>query len=422
VDFDSNGLSLDTTEEITLRILARLQSTFGGTLNTQLTSLSGQFARIVGEELAVYQQTTSLLNRSFDPNAATGVPLDQRAALTGSVRKGATYSEVEGTLTASGPCVVADGTIFSNVEFAGLWETINGPYTFLGAGTQDATLQAVESGPVNAQAGNTWTAVTVIANLTGFTNPSDDATLGTESELDPAFRRRRTVELFARGNGPLATVTAVVGRVDGVVSCRTYHNPSENPVGTDPNTNLGIPFKAGNVVVETSPSAPGSALQQAIFDAMFSAGGLGVEFYGTDYSGTVVDSEGQSHPVAFDVVAAVNVYLRITITTAASGGGDGPVVPLDPDQMAELVADSCVEAAADLYTTVGRDFRALDYTGTIWQLINAGELSGIDGLVVEVSDDNATWVTTFVAITLREKIDLDSVNVQVWIDGTQYLP
>jgi hypothetical protein len=416
--FDSSGLSTMTRDEITAAILTRLQAKFGGTLNTQLTSLSGQFAYIVGELLAIDQQIAALLNRSMDPNSATGVALDQRAALTGSVRKGATYSEVEGVLTASGACNVADGTIFSNVEYGGLWETINGPYVFGGAGTLDATLQAVDTGAVNAQAGNTWTAVTIIANLTGFTNPVEDATLGRDVELDPAFRFRRTQELFARGNGPLATVAGVVGRVDGVESVRVYHNPSESPVGTDPNRNLDIPFKAGNVVVKTSPSVPGAALQQAIFDAMWAAGGLGVEFYGTDYSGSVTDSEGQSHTVAFDVVAEVDVYLRVTITTSAE---DEPIVPLDPDTMAELIQDACVERAGEL-AIPGRDFRALDYTGVITALITAGELSGISSLLVEVSDDDVTYVTTSIAITLREESDLDSAECTILIDGVQIIP
>lgn len=416
--FSADGLSVQTRDEITASILSRMQTKFGGTLNTQLTSLTGQFAYIIGELLAVYQQLVSQANRSRDPNAAVGVFLDQLAALTGSVRKGATYSEVTGTLTASGACNVADGTIFQNVEFGGLWQTINGPYVFGGAGTLDATLQAVESGPVNAEAGNTWTAVTIIANLTGFSNPTEDATLGRVVELDPAFRFRRTQELFARGNGPLATVAGVVGRVEGVESVRVYHNPSESPVGTDPNRNLDIPFKAGNVVVETSPAVPGAVLQQAILDAMWAAGGLGVEFYGTDYTGTVTDSEGQSHTLSFDVVAQVNVYLRVTITTSAE---DEPIVPLDPDTMAELIQDACV-ARALVLAVPGRDFRALDYTGTITALITAGELSGISSLLVEVSDDDVTYTTGSISITLREKADFDSGEFRCTIDGTVIIP
>lgn len=416
--FDSNGLTTQTQDEITARILARLQTKFGGTLNTSVTSLSGQFANIVAEELAAIQQQVLLLNRSFDPNSATGTALDQRAALTGSVRQGETYSTVEGVLTASGACNVADGTIFRNVEFGTLWQTSGGPYVFAAAGTLPATVTAVDAGALQAMAGNTWTAVTIIANLTGFTNPVEDATAGRTTESDPGFRNRRTVELFARGNGPLATVSAVVARVDGVLSVRTYHNPAESPVGTNPNTNLDIPFKAGNVVVETSPAVPGVALQQAILDAMWTAGGLGVEFYGTDYSGTVVDSEGQSHTLAFDVIAEVNCYLKVTIITSSA---DGPIVPLDPDTMAEVIQDACV-ARALVLAVPGRDFRALDYIGVVTALTTSGELSGIDSLVVEVSDDGVVWVTTAVPITMREKADFDSGEFFCTIDSVVIIP
>ena len=416
--FDANGLQTQTQDEIAASILARLTSKFGGTLNTSLTSLSGQFGVIIGEGLAVYQQLVLGLIRSFDPNSAIGTQLDQRAALTGSVRNGETFSTVLGVLTATGACVVADGTLISNDQFGGIWQTTGGPYVFGGAGTLPATCEAIESGPVAAQAGNTWTAITIIANLTGFTNPVEDATQGSITELDPAFRYRRTIELFARGNGPLATVSAVVSRVDGVVTVRTYHNPDESPVGTDPNRNLDIPFKAGNVVVQTSPAVPGAALQQAILDAMWSAGGLGVEFYGTSYSGSVTDSEGQSHALAFDVISEVNVWLRITITTSAE---DEPIVPLDPLTMAQLIQAQCV-ARALVLKTAGRDFRALDYTGVVTALVTAGQISGIDSLLVEVSDDDVVYVSTAIPITLRQIADFDSGEFRCTINAVVVIP
>lgn len=414
---DANGISTETQDAIAQNILARLQAKFGGTLNTSLTSLSGQFAFIVGELLAAYQQQALFLARSFDPNAATGVLLDQRAALTGSVRNGETYSSVRGILTATGPCVVADGTLFQNVQFAGQWQTTGGPYNFAGAGSQAATLIAIEPGPVNAQAGNTWTPVTIIANLTGFTNPTEDATLGETEESDPRFRYRRTAELFARGNGPLLTVQAVVSRVPGVVSCRVYHNPTEQPVGTNPNTNLDIPWKAGCVVVETDPPIPGTDLQQAIAEAAWSAAGLGVELYGTDYTRTVVDSEGQSHSVSFDVVAPVDCWLLVSLTTDDS---EEPIVPLDPVAMARAIRTACLARASEL-ALPGRDFRPLDYTGVITAMITAGELSGVATIDVRVSDDGITYGTTPISVSLREKADFDSGEFSCFINGVQVL-
>lgn len=416
ITIDADGITTDTQEQIQASILARLRARFGGSLNTQITSLSGQFAAVVAEGLALNQQATLALARSFDPAAAQGRLLDQRAALTGSTRKGATHSQVRGVLTASAPCVVADGTLFANDEFGGTWEVTGGPYVFAGAGSLDATLVAVETGPVNAQAGNTWSSVTIISGLTGFTNPVDDASLGRVQEGDPEFRYRRTAELYARGQGPLAAVAAVVGRVDGVVSCRVFHNPSESPVGTDPVRNLGIPWKAGNVVVETEPAIPGADLQQAIADAAWSAAGLGVELYGTSYTRTVADAEGQSHTVSFDVVADVDVFLNVVLTTSAS---DGPIIPLDPLIMATLIRTKCLARAAEL-RFAGRDFRALDYVGAITSLITLGELSGVSSLECTVSDDGATWVQS-VPITLRQRADFDTGEFTCTINGVLIL-
>src|SRR5690606_36568433 len=125
------------------------------------------------------------------------------------------------------------------------WETVDGPYVFAIAGSASATLRALEVGPNVAQAGDTWTATMSVANLTGFTNTVEDADLGALEETNPDFRRRRVLELFARGNGPTATISAVVSKLKEVRSVRTHHNPRTQPVDSD-----GIPWKATNTVVD----------------------------------------------------------------------------------------------------------------------------------------------------------------------------
>jgi hypothetical protein len=51
--FGATGLSTQTRDEVTASLLSRMQTKFGGTLNTQLTSFTGQFASIGGELQAV---------------------------------------------------------------------------------------------------------------------------------------------------------------------------------------------------------------------------------------------------------------------------------------------------------------------------------------------------------------------------------
>lgn len=421
---NDQGLQIQTQEQILAEFNSKVQALFGNTVNTDIESVFGQIANIFAELRAVDQQALLKAWNSFSPNGATGVSLDLRAALTGSIRKGASQSTVKGWLTFTGPAVVPNGSLFRNDDQSTQWQTINGPYTDLGGPYPDlveAQLQAVEPGPLPALANTNWSPITVIANVSGFTNPGDDATPGRLIETDPAFRARRNIELYSQGKGPRAAISAIVSRVNTangrVDLVRTYHNPMTNPVDAD-----GIPFKAFNVVVETTPSPPPSALQQDIFDAILSATGAGGYAYGTDYSGFAIDEEGQNQAMAFDLVSVLDVYLAITIETANLSGGDGPVVPLDPVTMASLCRTAVVEQAEAL-SAVGRDFRALDYVNAIANLQAQGELSGIDGLTIQVSSVSklGPYDANFVPIDIRQKFDLDTVGVRVVIDGNVVL-
>lgn len=413
-EFDANGLATQSREEIRAEVLARLQAKFGNTLNvTTMESVSSEFAEIHAELLSTYQQLVLRVVQSFDPNSATGVHLDQRAALTGSIRKPARKSTVQGVLAASGACEVPTGTTFRNDVYGTMWEVIDGPYVFAGAGSQEATVRALEPGPKVAQAGDTWTPMVSIANLVGFTNPTEDADLGEATESDPAFRRRRLRELYARGVGPLASITGVVSQIAAVRSVRTYHNPATAPVDGD-----GIPFKATNVVVDLYVTPPSAETKQAIWNAILSATGAGGWAWASDdgYTGTAVDIEDNAHKIGFDVVAEMDVWLTVEVET----GGDGPVVPVDPAQMANLIRDRCVEAAQTLHTNPGEDFRALTYAGVVTALVSAGELSGLGSLVVKVGTTSPPSLTTYVPVGIRQKINLDTSRCVVVVNGASY--
>jgi len=399
-----DGLLTQSQQEIRDEIVEQLRSTFGPNTNVSADTLLGQVVNIVSEFRAVDQQVLGSVYRSFDPNSAIGAALDRLCTLTGTIRKDATSSVVEGLLEFSGAAVVNDGDLINNDDNDTNWEAINGPYSDTGGPYPEfvaAQFQAVDTGPISAQAGTTWSLVTVIANLDGFTNPSDDADLGRNQETDLALRQRRQTELFAQGQGPLATISGAVSRVDGVEIVRTYHNPATNPVDAD-----GIPWKAFNVVVRTDPDPPTAAMQQAIWDAIWVALGGGGQAYGTGFVGNTVDSEGQSHPIAFDTVTDVDVWIRLTLTTSTS---EEAITP----NLNAIVEDALLESALANDQTVGRDVQAWDYVGVVYDLRQSGEVSGVDGVLAEVSFDGVIWVTTKLSIGIREIAAFDSPRISV---------
>ena len=415
LSLNSAGLQTQTQEEIRDELVAELQSTFGVNINTNTSSILGQLVNISAEFIARNQQALLAVYRSFDPNGAIGVSLDQRAALTGSIRNGATFSVVEGDLEFAGIGTINNGDLIQNTDNQTIWELVNGPFTSVGPFPETisgAQFQAVDPGEVVANAGTAWALVTAVPGLSSFANPADDANLGSLQESDPDFRTRRNTELFARGQGPLAAITAVVSRVDGVLSARTYHNPDVNPADAD-----GIPFKALNVVVETQPSPPPAALQQSIFDAIWSVTGAGGESFAlpgaTAFSGIVVDSEGTPQPVEFNIVDNVDVFITVDLVTGTSENAITPNIDA-------VVQQAILDRALSSWSVVGRDVLSFDVIGTVNDLIQEGQISGVDQVRVQVSrtaqppSPILTTADQKVDIAIREKAEFDSVAIQVF--------
>ena len=396
------GLVTQTQQELYDELVARLRAKYGVNLKVDPKSGMGQFANILTELRALDHQAMLALWSSFDPNGAKGESLSRSLTFTGSTRKGATRSFVNGTLTFSGAGTMSNGDRIRNDDTGDLWELTDGPKTLASAGTIAAQMTAVETGPLLAQAGTTWSTVTVVPNLVGFTNPSDDATVGRDQEQDGAARARRLVELYSQGQGPLAAIEGAVSQVENVEFVRVYHNPTTSPADSD-----GIPFKAFNVVVETQPSTPGTALRQAIIDAIWIVHGAGGEAYGTDYVGEAIDSEGNNHAVAFDTISIRDVNLGVELVTSTS---EDPITPNITDVVkAEILATAQAEHAK-----VGRDVKALDYEGVVARMLEAGTISGVDDVNVTMSlDADPLAAVAKLAVSIRERPDFDSANLAV---------
>lgn len=398
------GLQTSTKQEIVDDLVARLRAVFGSNLRTDLKSIMGQLVQIMSELRALDQQALLAVYRSFDPNGAIGTTLSARVGLTGTIRKGEDFSVVEGVLTFSAAGTMAQGDLIKNVDNDTVWALTDGPHTSAGPWPEEIPAQFTcqEAGPVLAQAGTTWEAVTTVANLDGFTNPTDDAEPGRLQEPDGDLRPRRIIELHSQGQGPLLAITGVVSKVPGVESVRVYDNPETQPIDAN-----GIPFKAVNVVVETSPAVPTAALQQAIWNAIWTGLGGGGHAYGTDYVGTVVDDEGREHTVAFDVVSEIDVVIEVDLITSTS---EDPVTA----NITSVVADEIASVMQDRYEVVGRDVRALDIEGIVAAMLVAGTLSGVDGVTVRLArDPDSPAEVEKLSISARERADFDSGNISV---------
>lgn len=408
-ELTDNGLSTSTLAEITTDHEDRLRDKLGPNLAVEPTeSLAGQLINIFAELRALDEEALLAVYQSFSRNGATGRTLDARVALTGTTREGATRSQVDGLLAFSAADTYSAGSLIRNEDTQELWQ-LTADVTAGGAGSEAAVFEAVDTGPKIANAGTTWTIVTTNPNVTGFTNPTDDAEPGRDRETDAQLRVRQLTELFSQNLGGRAAIAASVSKTINaqeatgtILTAVCYHNPDINPADSD-----GIPFKAFNLVLEMSPTVPDAATQQAVFDAILAAMGAGGEAYGTDYTGTAVDSEGVPQAVGFDTVTLVDIVVEVDLITSTTEGKVS-------ENIETVVGAEILRRAQADWEIQGRDVLAMDLSGVVFEMQAAGTISGVDGVTVRLARSPASpSVKTKEAVGIRERADFDSTNVTV---------
>jgi len=394
----SYGLTLTgfvpkTLVEAKAELDALFKATFGAQLGSEPDgsippdSVAGQFVGLLSDREAEIWEVMQAVSSSFDPDNATGKPLNALCAITGTIRNPERHSLGSVVLTGDPGTVLAAGRIASvliskarfetlasvTLALAPTWATATpyalgarvtngaappriyevvsagtsaaigtGPagtgsaitdntivWAYCGDGTASAAsaVQSVEAGAYAALAGTLTEIETPVTGWLGVRNLAD-VTIGSAVEGDPALRIRRENELSGNGNGTLNALRAKLLRVgqgtaNPVVDCTVFENTTM-VVDAD-----GVPPKAFEALVLGGDQA---AILQTIFDTK----PLGIEAFGST-SGVVTDSAGNPHTIKFSRPTEVLIWVEIDITKNPAK------YPLDGDAQ-------CLQAVLDWHT------------------------------------------------------------------------
>ncbi len=375
------GLEIRTQAEIQELLEEAVAAAVPG-INTRAGPVQ-QLIAILSEEHAIAWETLQALYSAMSPDGASGILLDQLAALTGTTRRAATKSRVTasvnlnaGTTLPIGSQAAVDGNpdaVFETVE-----EVTNGG----GAPADvDVVLEAVETGPVAALSGTLTVIVTPVAGWNSITN-TDDADEGRDRADDAELRLQRRVELAGAGSGTTAAIRAQVAKVDDVLEVQVFENTSMVPDGD------GRPAKSVEAVVwdGVAPAADDDEIAQAIWDHK----PAGIEVHGVGSSGDATDDTGATQAVPFTRATALTPIVVATVV-------------LEPGTAAgwETQAEAAIAAAGDEYS-VGE-------TAYASQLICA--LQEVPGIAAVVSLTIAGGAS--LAATYDQVVRIDSSDVTV---------
>ena len=387
------GFVPKTLVEAKAELDALFKNTFGANLGSEPDgsippdSVAGQFVGLLADRESEIWEVTQAVSSSFDPDNATGKPLDALCAITGTIRNPERHSLGSVVLTGDPGTVLTAGRIASVVISKARFETLapvtlvldaswavatpyalgarvtnggaparvyqvvvagtsalagSGPsgtgsaivdgsvtWAYCGDGTAsaDCAVQSVEAGAYSALA-NTLTEIeTPVTGWLGVRNLTDVA-IGSAVEGDPPLRIRRENELSGNGNSTLNALRAKLLRVgqgtaNPVIDCTVFENTT---MIVDAN---GVPPKAFEALVLGGD-------QPVILQTVFDTKPLGIEAAGS-VSGVVTDSAGNPHTIKFSRPTEVLIWVELDITK------DAAKYPLDGDAQ-------CVQAVLDWHT------------------------------------------------------------------------
>lgn len=376
----SGGYVIPTFQEIRDEIAAEFKAEFGASINTTPQSRFGILIDQRAErEFKLWQNLESVYSNSFR-KTATGIALDWAVSLIGLKRLTALQSVVSVTVTGTAGTVIATNKRVRLDSTGTLW----GPTTEItipGGGSIAATFRAVETGPLDATTGDSFTIETPVFGWSGVTITAN-ATVGRDLETDSELRARSDNALSALGAATFAGLISELLNLEGVTNVGIIENKREIIDGD------GRPPHCFETVVTGGTD---TEIAQVVWDNK----PLGIQTFGSE-TDNVTDSQGNTQTVNWSRPTAVDIYVDITGTAVA----------------ADYPGDSALEQAIlDFGNTlaVGDDVLYLAVMNAIYD-----NIPGMLTLTVELSTVSVGAATvTNIAIGPTEIADFSLANINV---------
>ncbi len=303
------GFDRKTIEDILTEMEQDELAEIATDLDVSTDSIVGQLNGIFARQLGIAWEQLEVIYHAFDSDAAEGRLLDMLGKLTGTFRRGSTASEVIQLCDLDvGVTLVADQHYINEDDHPENRWTPTVDYTSALAGPQLVPFRNELLGPIAGFAGKLNVINTPLAGWRTTVNP-DDAELGTETDLDPAFRLRRESELATIGSATVRAVTANILQAFGakLQTLVVFENDGDNV-----DANGLLPHSLEVLIFDGDvPTVNNDQLAQVIFNSK--AGGIHTSGNATGNAAALVNGIETTKVVAFTRAVQLNVYVDITL-------------------------------------------------------------------------------------------------------------
>lgn len=305
---DASGLHLQSLTGIIGELETGFKSIYGADINIDPNSPDGQMINLFAQAKIDMLDCIAQVYGSFSPSSAVGVVLDQRCALNGVARHGATKTAVP-----------VDITFDRDVALVGVNDATTTPFTvsdgsgnqfylvtgFTGAtGTTGQPFIAVNAGAVEVTVGGITKIETITTGVISVNNSLQPTVRGVDEETDVALRLRRAVSVSEPSQGYLDGINSSLLALTDVTHAVVYENTSG---ATGATADGSIPPHSIWAVVEggTGPD---------IADVLYRKRSAGCGMKG-GVTGVIGQSNGFDFTARWDWVTLQNLYISLTMTS-----------------------------------------------------------------------------------------------------------
>lgn len=383
-ELNQYGYETTTLAEKILALQTLFQTAFGADINLSSTSPQGQIITYFATMLDNEDKIGLNLFQNYDYHNSSGEILSLLAISKGQPRKDGTKASLTATFTSSAiGYTIPANSIFAmtndnTIEFQTLTSTT------ISSLTQVIALEGVNKEMTGAIITDTLTSITNLPLLTNIAILT--ITDGTNIETDSTLIARLDTSDTETGINDYNSITDKLNLLDNVSRVRVFDNDTNGTIESVPAHNIMAQVVGGDA----------TEIAQTIFDNK----ATGTATYGNT-SETIIDADGYSHTVYFNIPAVKNIWVRITV---AKRNGQ----PIDTSLFSTL------ETNTQTYINnnqIGFDV-SYSYVFGIW----AGQ--NFDVSKLELSFDGSSYVETDLDLDFTEYSYMDDVATKIDIITT----
>jgi uncharacterized phage protein gp47/JayE len=384
---DESGLHTQSLVDIVTELETGFKAIYGADINVAANSPDGQMINLFAQAKIDMLDLITDIYGSFSPTNARGAVLDQRCAINGVTRQGATYTVVNISIVVDrdvyltgvndgSPFTISDGAgnkfVLIDSVLVSIYDTPGTVHAF----------RAYDKGAVSVTIATLTTIDTITLGVLSVNNATSPTTQGVDEELDAALRLRRAVSVSLPSSGFLEGLQGALAAIDGVTQAKVY----ENNTGTTDGD--GIPGHTIWCIVEGGDD-------DEIANVIYVKRNAGCGMKGSEVV-AIPQVNGFSLPVMFDRPSLEDLYIELTIVSL-----DPSVHTIDEDFIKKAIYDGVtygINQTAD-FTAISAVVKAADP----YAVITAGG----------VGDDGMTYASLLVAPTIDARWVISTTRISI---------